>query len=206
MPRTSRKSRSTAGQRPSIVSGEMRNSSTMSSATRPLPREMSSSASSLLPIADAPVISTPISSTSRNTPCSVVDSASTRARYSRITSTMCGDGCGDVKSATWCVLHWSSRCCGTARRWRRRLPTSSVVNRRSIERCSSSSGSATQVGGLRGAEELDAERVDEVHVADLAHRRLQPGIAAQHAAAALAAAMPQRARTARDCLRIRGRR
>ena len=50
----------------------------MSSAMRPLPREMSSSASSLLPIADAPVISTPISSTSRNTPCSVVDSASTR--------------------------------------------------------------------------------------------------------------------------------
>ena len=55
----------------------------MSSATSPLPREMSSSASSLLPIAEAPVMSTPISSTSRNTPCSVVDSASTRARYRR---------------------------------------------------------------------------------------------------------------------------
>ena len=44
------------------------------------PRLISPRASSLLPIADAPVIRTPISRTSRNTPCSVVDSASTRAR------------------------------------------------------------------------------------------------------------------------------
>ena len=134
MPRTSRKSRSTAGQRPSIVSGEMRNSSTMSSAMRPLPREMSSSASSLLPIADAPVISTPISSTSRNTPCSVVDS---REHARQVEA----EDVDDVRrrlrrreQRDVVLVALSSRCCGTSSPLATTIATSSVVNSRSIER------------------------------------------------------------------------
>ena len=53
-PRTSRKSRSIGGQRPWIVSGPICCSSTTSSATRPWPREMSSRASSLLPMEESP--------------------------------------------------------------------------------------------------------------------------------------------------------
>src|SRR5918911_675671 len=97
----------------------------MSSATSPLPREMSSSASSLLPIAEAPVMSTPISSTSRNTPCSVATSASMRERFD-----------------------------------------------------------------LRRTEDLEAERMDEIHVAHLADGGLQRRIAGEHLVAALASCEP----------------
>ena len=114
----------------------------MSSAMSPLPREMSSSASSLLPIAEAPVTSTPISSTSRNTPCSVVDSASTRDRKRRNTSTRCGDGWTDVKSAMWLASHFAARCGGTASPLATMIATSSSVKSRSIEASSSASGNA----------------------------------------------------------------
>ncbi|MNO08106.1 hypothetical protein D3C81_2305970 [compost metagenome] len=50
----------------------MRYRSTASSATRPLPREISSRPNSLLPSPDSPVISTPMPRMSMNTPCSVV--------------------------------------------------------------------------------------------------------------------------------------
>ena len=49
MPRTSSRFISKSGQRPSMVSWLMRNRSTASSATSPLPREISSRPSSLLP-------------------------------------------------------------------------------------------------------------------------------------------------------------
>ena len=75
-PRTSRKSRNNSGHLPSSVSGEMRYSSVISSATKPLPRVISSSPSSLFPTPLSPVTSTPTPSTSRNTPWRVVDSAS----------------------------------------------------------------------------------------------------------------------------------
>ena len=52
---------------------------------------------------------------------------------------------------------------------------------------------AAQVGDLRRAQDLDAERMDEVHVPDLADGRLQRGLAGQHAVAALAAAEPVQA-------------
>src|SRR5437762_1464272 len=68
-PLTSRKSLSIGGQRPSSVLAAMREISTMSSATRPCPRLMSSRPSSLLPTPDSPVISTPRPSTSMKTPC-----------------------------------------------------------------------------------------------------------------------------------------
>ncbi|MCY1371807.1 hypothetical protein D9M69_589720 [compost metagenome] len=53
----------------------MRYRSTASSATRPLPREISSRPSSLLPRPDSPVIITPMPRMSMNTPCIEVRSA-----------------------------------------------------------------------------------------------------------------------------------
>jgi hypothetical protein len=79
-PRTSRKSFSIAGQRPSSCSCPMREISTTSSATSPWPRLMSSNPSSLLPTPESPVISTPRPSTSMNTPWRVVVSASVLER------------------------------------------------------------------------------------------------------------------------------
>ena len=74
-PRTSRKSRNMPGQRPSMVVGAIRAISTTSSATRPWPREISSSASSDLPTPESPVISTPMPKTSMKTPCMLIVSA-----------------------------------------------------------------------------------------------------------------------------------
>jgi hypothetical protein len=79
-PRTSIRSCSISGQVPSSTSGAIWVNSGASSATRRCPRVISSSASSLLPEPDSPVISTPIEYTSMNTPCSVVRAASARAR------------------------------------------------------------------------------------------------------------------------------
>jgi Fur family ferric uptake transcriptional regulator len=59
IPRTSSRFCSSSGQRPSTVVWLMRYRSTASSATRPLPRVISSRPSSLLPRPDSPVISTP---------------------------------------------------------------------------------------------------------------------------------------------------
>src|SRR5258706_5499134 len=56
-PRTSRKSLSIAGQRPSSVPAAMRENSTTSSATSPWPRLISSRPGSLFPTPDSPVIS-----------------------------------------------------------------------------------------------------------------------------------------------------
>ena len=73
-------SRSSSGQRPSGESGERRETSTTSSATRPWPREISSRPSSLLPTPGFAGDQHAIPSTSMNTPCNVPVSASWRDR------------------------------------------------------------------------------------------------------------------------------
>ena len=93
-PRTSRKSLSSSGQRPSSVSDPMRETSTTSSATSPCPREISSRPSSLLPTPESPVISTPMPSTSMKTPCSVPVSASCRETKVRRVSITNADDSG----------------------------------------------------------------------------------------------------------------
>ena len=67
------------------------------------------------------------------------------------------------------------------------------MNSRSIERVELVLRQAAQVRDLRRAQDLDAERMDEIHVADLADRRLQRRLAGQHAVAALAAGDPVQA-------------
>src|SRR5258706_7577533 len=114
-PRTSRKSRSIGGQRPWIVSGPICCSSTTSSATRPWPREMSSSASSLLPIEESPVMSTPISSTSRNTPCRVVTSPSSCCMKGLSTLITCWLASDEVSSAVPAFSAASARTAGAFR-------------------------------------------------------------------------------------------
>ena len=113
-PRTSSRFCSSCGQWPSIMLGAVRENSTASSATRPWPREISSSASSLLPRPDSPVISTPRPSTSRNTPCTVVVGASL-PRQMRSRSISCAAATGVDSSGTWCWSHWSTRSCGGVR-------------------------------------------------------------------------------------------
>ena len=49
-------------------------------AIRLCPREISSNANSLLPKPDCPVMSTPTSNTSKNTPCLMVEVANVRCR------------------------------------------------------------------------------------------------------------------------------
>ena len=83
-----------AGQRPSIACGAMRANSTTSSATRPCPRLISSSASSLLPSPDSPEISTPMPSTSISTPCMVQVFAIALDRYTRRNSMTRAAGSG----------------------------------------------------------------------------------------------------------------
>ena len=162
----------------------------MSSAMSPLPREMSSSASSLLPIAEAPVTSTPISSTSRKTPWSVVDSASTRERKSRNTSTRCGDGWTDVKSAMWLASHFAARMgrhgFAVGDDDRDQLQREQPLDR-GFELAFRQ---GAEISELRRAQDLDAERMDEIHVADLADGRPQLRLAGQHAVSALAPGDP----------------
>ena len=86
MPRTSSRFCRRSGHLPSMVVWLMRNRSTASSATRPCPREISSSPSSLLPRPDSPVIITPRPRMSMNTPCMVSRSAKCLDRYARSTS------------------------------------------------------------------------------------------------------------------------
>ena len=80
--------------------------STASSATRPWPREISSSPSSLLPRPDSPVSSTPRPRMSMNTPWRVVRSAKCWLRYARTTSiTWPADSVGDEQRDLGAVAH-----------------------------------------------------------------------------------------------------
>ena len=169
-PRTSRKSRSIGGQRPWIVSGPICCSSTTSSATRPWPREMSSSASSLLPIEESPVMSTPISSTSRKTPCSVVTSPSSCCMYGRSTLITCwlGSVRGEERRAGARRGARAAPRAARGRRTRSRSTVSPPTMRCAV--CSRAAGSSVvEVLDLARAQHLRQQRVDEVQVADEAH-------------------------------------
>ena len=54
-----------------------------------------------------------------------------------MTSTRCGDGCGDVNSATWCRLHSSSTYSGTSSPLATTTAMSSGVNSRPIDAAAS---------------------------------------------------------------------
>ena len=90
----------------------------------------------------------------------------------------------------WWASHLTARRGGTASPLATTIATSSSVKSRSIEASSSLSGNAAEIGELRRAQDLDAERMDEIHVADLADGRLQRRLAGQHAVAALASGDP----------------
>ena len=148
------------------LGGDARDSTT-SSATRPWPRLMSSSASSLLPTPESPVISTPIPSTSRNTPWRSVDLGERLAQVAR-------------------------ELLDHARRRQRRGEKRRVRARRapSTSACGGATPSATiTAAGVRleqaldeagddadlvGAEDLDPVRMGEVQVPDQRRRPPQP--------------------------------
>ena len=91
----------------------------------------------------------------------------------------------------WCALQLDSRIGGTASPLATTMATSSPLsNSRWICDAKLAGRQRLQVRDLRRAEQLHAERVDEVHVADLADRRLERRLAGEHAVAAVAAGDP----------------
>ena len=56
-------------------------------------------------------------------------------------------------------------------------------------------GQAAQVARFGGTDQLDAKRMDEIHMPDLTDGRLQRGFSGQHAIAALTTGKPGQAKT-----------